>query len=176
MIGSIAAVITLLGWMKIGSETKTKVVRSGHPGILLAEKDLSELCDQARRAYRHYRPNGSGLNDRLVEATHRCCRITSIAGDTSDMQVIETISLIRSRLPSILDAYGRTRAVADPEECWAAVDRMAEAVIMLGDQAEVARKRLLAHATDGLETEVRYLTTRTGRDAEGFSSMLGPVV
>jgi hypothetical protein len=176
VIGSIAAVITLLGWIKIGSEAKAEIVRSEDHGVLMDEKGLAETCERVRGAYRHHRPSGSGLYDRLVEATHRCCRITNIAGDTGDVQVIETVAMIRSRLPSILKAFQRTKAVADPEECRAALDRMAEAVIMLGDQAEEARKRLLAHATDGLETEVRYLSTRTGRDSDGFSSMLGPVV
>jgi len=139
------------------------------------ELPLGELCSQIRGALKQYRPTGGELYDALVEATHRCCRIVNIAGNTTDLQVIEAVALVKSRLPALLTAYERTQAVGDPKELWAAVDRMAEAVVMVGDQAEAARKRLLALATDGLETEVRYLSARTGRDELGLSSILAPV-
>jgi hypothetical protein len=136
---------------------------------------LSDVCHDIRGAHRQYRPSGGGLHTALVEATHRCCRIVNIAGDSTDLQVVETVALVKCRLPALLAAYERTQAVGDPKELWTAVDRMAEAVVMIGDQAEEPRRRLMALATDDLETEVRYLSARTGQDGRGFSSILAPV-
>lgn len=169
-------IVTMLGFVKCGMELHIVDTARSLPTTRKSPPPaLHDICHEIRGAHRLYRPTGGPLSEALTEATHRCCRIVSIGGSSADLEVVETIALIRSRLPSILEAYERTRAVADPKEAWEAVDTMARAVVMLGDQAEVARLRLLAAATDGLDTEIRYLSARTGRADAAISSMLSPV-
>lgn len=168
--------VAMLGFVKCGMELQIIDMAKALPDTGKPDpRALQDVCHEIRGAHRLYRPSGGPLSEALIEATHRCCRIVSIGGSSPDLEVVETIALIRGRLPSILDAYERTKAVADPKEAWEAVDTMARAVVMLGDQAEAARLRLLAAATDGLDTEIRYLSARTGRTDGAFSSMLSPV-
>jgi hypothetical protein len=169
-------IVAMLGFMKCALELDLMSMPNGLPAGRKAEPAaIQDVCHEIRGAHRLHRPSGGALSEALIEATHRCCRIVSIGGSSQDLEVVETIALVRSRLPSILDAYERTKAVADPKEAWEAVDTMARAVVMLGDQAETARLRLLAAATDGLDTEIRYLSARTGRTDAAISSMLSPV-
>ena len=124
------------------------------PPVAVAAQSLPPAVDTATRLLDAAGPSA----ERMRTALRECDRITALAADHP--QAADAAEHLRTHLASLVDLHDRAAALGDDADRPMLVERLVRGVEALASAAAVARRALARSASDELETELRYLSTR----------------
>lgn len=96
------------------------------------------------------------------EALERIARLRSIGDHASRAEDADAMTMVERRMPSVMRLYARTAEVCTPDERAAAARTALGSVIDIGRMAEDARQRMAGDLRSDLDTESRYISSRSG--------------
>lgn len=107
------------------------------------------------------------MADDVSRALDRIALLKSIGDRASRPEDADALVMIDRRVPSVMELYLRASEVCTPEERSAAARMALGSIIDIGRMAEDARQRIALDLRGDLDTESRYISSRTGR-ADGL--------
>jgi hypothetical protein len=107
------------------------------------------------------------MTEDVDRALKRIALLKSVGDRASRPEDADALVMIDRRVPSVMDLYLKASEVCTPEERAAAARTALGSIVDIGRMAEDARQRIARDLRDDLDTESRYISSRTGR-ADGL--------
>jgi len=103
------------------------------------------------------------MADDVGRALERIALLKSVGDRVSRQEDADALVMIDRRMPSVMDLYLRASEVCTPEERAAAARTALGSIVNIGQLAEDTRQRIARDLRSDLDTESRYISSRTGR-------------
>jgi len=162
MVGVVAA---LLGVRKAIPLVRRRRARS-------AERALARRTEQEAKAKARLQASDPAqvalafapdMADDVGRALERIALLKSVGDRVSRQEDADALVMIDRRMPSVMDLYLRASEVCTPEERAAAARTALGSIVNIGQLAEDTRQRIARDLRSDLDTESRYISSRTGR-------------
>jgi len=102
------------------------------------------------------------MADEIGRALKRIELLKSVGDRASRPEDADALVMIERRVPSVMDLYLKASEACTPEERSEAARTALGSIVDIGRMAEDARQRIARDLRDDLDTESRYISSRSG--------------